>query len=134
MRRSQLLRIVRSLGLVFFRELILDRMGISLYGTFSRPPEWGEPPPNRFSAVDRLLFRENGAVEYQYSTDFEQLIVREHQRNEKYGPDATRQPTGRDIKLLMLASNRFPFWYLVYGLKRPQVWLRGLFRRALEKG
>lgn len=67
MKRHQLLRILRSFGLVIIYEWLLDRMGVQLYGGFNRYADW-TPRPELFDYIDRYSL-DNESVEFQYSRD-----------------------------------------------------------------
>lgn len=120
--RMKLVRVVRSLGFVWWRERKLDKMGIALYGTFERPETW-EPMPGRTPYIDRLMYADGRGIEYQYSRGHDVVYVREHEpRSDSqpapYGPEASRRPTPDDRRLLLVASNHFPWWYVRYLLSR----------------
>lgn len=119
LKRSQILRAVRSLGLVPLREWLMDKMGIALYGTFKRPSDW-TPNLNTWLYLDRITFNSGRGSEYQYAKNFNYVSVREHpETSDNYGQPAERKPTWVDFKHLIIASWFFPFWAIIHLLKRP---------------
>lgn len=131
-RRKQIIRIIRSFGLVLLREVFLSLFHVESYGTFRRPPPPDWPlAPDRLESIDRIGYADGRGIEFQYSADFSNLIIREHPRDsDRFSDPIIRPPSWPDVKLLMLASNIFPFWFLVYLIKRPLVCLRRLSCRA----
>lgn len=118
LRRGKLLRVVRSLGLVLLREKVLDWMGVGLYGTFRKHPTW-PPDPTRSKYVDRITYTGGAGVEYQYGKNFCKVFVRTHPANNNtYGSTEERIPNFGDMRLLLVASNFFPFWLVIHTLKR----------------
>ncbi|MGE9744389.1 hypothetical protein [Bdellovibrio bacteriovorus] len=114
MKRYQVLRIIRSLGLVWIRERILDFWKVFLYGTFKRPSNW-ESDPTRMNHIDRITFDDHSGWEFQYSKDYRSIIARFHpSTTDTYEESQVREPTLKEVGLLMIASNYFPFWYLGY--------------------
>jgi hypothetical protein len=114
------LRIIRSLGVVLIRELILDFMSVATYGTFKKTSNWPATPEPRIKYVDRISLKEGPGFEYQYGKEFKWIYVREHPEfDDKYGYTLKRVPEWRDIKLLLVASNIFPFWLIFHLVKRP---------------
>lgn len=127
MRRKNIIRIVRSFGLVFLREFLLSRLlKVSFYGTFKRPPPPNWPPaPDRFKSVDRISFSDGTGIEFQYSRDFENLISRKHPKgSDQFGAEEQRKPSWDDIKLLLIASNIFPFWHVMFLLNKSLQFLK----------
>ncbi len=123
LRQSRIIRTVRSFGLVLIREWTLDLLGVGLYGTFKRHSTWS-PEPRRLKHVDRITYRSGYGIEMQYGKNFETVFARTHPENDdNYGPTAEMAPTWREVALLLVASNCFPFWFLVFLLKRPLVWM-----------
>ncbi len=114
LKRYRLIRIIRSFGLVIIREKLLDLMKVGLYGTFRRQENWS-PEPNRFCFIDRVTFIDGTGSEYQYSRNFRDIIVRTHPFDlAHYERHLLRPPAISDIKLLLVASNFFLFWFLGY--------------------
>jgi len=125
-RRQYLIRVIRSFGLVLLRGILLTLLKVRSYGTFKRPapPHW-PPAPDRLDSIDRISFADGMGIEFQYSADFTHLIIREHPKNsDQFGDFKTRQPTWADIKILLIASNIFPFWFFIYLVKRPVTCLK----------
>lgn len=117
-RISNILRVINSLGFVLIKEWMLGRMGVATYGTFRRPPTWPKAP-DRYNRLDRINFDGGEGAEFQYSKDFKHLIVRAHSSNsDTYGPEVIRRPTPRDVRLLMIASIYFPWWFVCHLFRR----------------
>lgn len=117
-KRMRKISILRSFGLILVREWILNRLKISLYGTFKRQSDW-EPQPERFDYIDRINYDQGEGYEFQYSKNFKFVIVRTHPSdNSTYGPSSTRTPNLKEIRDLLFASNFFPFWCLIHLLRR----------------
>lgn len=111
--RIRIIRVIRSLGLIYLRENILDKLKIKRYGTFRRPSEWA-PEPNRSIFVDRISFIDGRGIEYQYSSKFDIVYVRTHSSDtDKFGESLEQEPSWADIKCLLIASNYFPFWICI---------------------
>lgn len=118
-RRRARLRVVRTLGLAWVRDRVVERMGIAHYGTFSRTVNHWPSDSDRFDWVDRLRFEAGDGVEYQYSRDYSELIVRTHAPdNLNFGSELRRPVQRRDFKLLWLSSDHFLRWYLKHLLQR----------------
>lgn len=119
LQRGRRIRLIRTLGLVLIREFLLDRLGVSLYGTFRRPDHW-PLEPQRSMFIDRLTLTNGTGIEYQYGKNFEQIFIRTHPKGDiNYGETKERAPEWEDIKILIVASNYFLFWIVVYLLKKP---------------
>lgn len=117
-RRNKVIRILRSLGLVIIREALLDLKGVLVYGTFSRPDEW-QRESERAKWIDRITFKGGGGFEYQYSKNFKKLIVRHHPSgSDKYDSPVERDPLLGEIPVLIIASNYFVFWFLLYLIRK----------------
>jgi hypothetical protein len=124
LRRGRVIRVIRTFGLVLVREFILDRLGITIYGTFTRPEEWPEQATH-FDFIDRIRFKSRDGIEFQYRRNYLYLTIRKHPGdNFEYGPPEDVPLKWEYLKILMVASNFFPFWLFVYLLKRPLVWSR----------
>jgi hypothetical protein len=125
-RRGRIIRVIRSLGLVVLRERILDRMGVAFYETFRRPTDRNWPPePGRAEYIDRILFKDGQGTEFQYSNDHRVIFVRRHPPNvDAWGPTEEQLPKADEVKLLLFASNYFPFWLLAYLVRRLLPWSR----------
>lgn len=118
LRKERLLRVIRSFGIVLLREKMLDWMNVDLYGTFHKTSNWA-PEPSRFNYVDRINYTDGAGIEFQYSKDFREVFVRTHPTNNiTYGEPAIRMPNAKDVRLLLVASNYFPFWFLVHSIMR----------------
>lgn len=115
--RRRVISIVKTFGLVLLRESILDRMKVDLYDTFNRPSNW--PPSDRcFDSIDRIHC-EGRSFEFQYLKNFSSISVSETLPNsDKFNEPNIHEPSVKEIKLLLIASNFFPFWYLLYLMKR----------------
>jgi hypothetical protein len=125
-RRGNLIRLLRSLGLVWIREKLLDWIGVALYGTFRRPRDWPLEPARK-KWIDRITLDSGVGFEFQYMIGYQKLSVREHPRNsDTYGPPIEREPTWKDARLLLLASNYFPIWLLANGIVRIAMFIRKL--------
>lgn len=119
MKRLRRLAILKSLGLVLIREWILDRIKISLYGTFKRQSDW-QPEPERFRSIDRINYTDGEGHEFQYSKKFDYVFVRVHPvSNDTYGPSIKRLPTWSECGTLLVASNFFLRWLAVHLILRP---------------
>lgn len=119
LRWNNVIRTIRSFGLVPIREWIMDRLGISIYGTFKRPSDW-TPNPKAFNYLDRINFSNGAGREYQYSRNFVFVIIREHtEHSDLFGPTAERVPTVTDIKHMSVASWFFPLWLIIHLMRRP---------------
>lgn len=130
-RRDKIIRVVRSFGVLLIREFLLGLAGVEIYGTFVRPSTWPKQSTH-FNFIDRIAFQAGNGFEYQYRRDFSSLTVRSHpEANDAYGPPDDSPPKWGDVKLLMIASNFFPFWYVVFWLKRPFTWCRNKFNKRL---
>lgn len=117
-RKSKTIRIMRSLGFVLVREFILDLLGVTRYGTFSRPSDW-QNEPDRARWIDRINLKSGKGVEYQYSKNFQRLIIREHPlSSDIYGLSAEREPQLREVPMLLVASNYFGIWIIAYLFKK----------------
>ena len=128
-KQSERRRIIRSLGLALIRDWILDKFGVSMYGTFRRPREW--PPESEvWPFVDRFRFKDKSGCQFQYAQNFENISVRMHPSNAtKFDTPVLRLPNAKEFGLLLVGSSFFPFWYIGFGLKRPYVWIRSIFRQ-----
>lgn len=126
LKRHRIIRIIRSLGLVLVRESLLGIMGVSTYGTFRRPDEWSVEE-SRFDFIDRISFINTNGYEFQYSKSADKIIIREHPKNnDQYGPESETPLTWHHAKVLLIASNFFPFWLLIYFFKKCFMWLKKL--------
>ena len=116
-RRERWFQIIRSFWLIVLREKILDRMGVAMYGTFRRYSSWA-PEPAREHHIDRINFIDGRGIEFQYSKGAYKFFVREHPNNsDVYGETQERTPTSAEVRLLMIASNFFPRWWISQKLR-----------------
>jgi hypothetical protein len=84
MKRHLFLRIIRSLGFVLIYEWLLDRMGVTLYGGFSRYSDW-EPRPDLIDRIDRYTLKDE-SIEFQYSRNHSFIEYRSGRGDDrKYG-------------------------------------------------
>jgi len=113
-------RMVRSFGFIWIRGVILDQKGVRLYGTFRRPlPPYWPPEPDRTDYIDRVTFKNGNGLEIQYSNDYTQLFVRRHSaKSDTFDQVEQHPPAWEEIKLLFVASNYFPYWWLRFLIKR----------------
>ena len=111
-RRHRRIRVARSLGLVLVREKLLDRLDVGLYATFPRRQfATPEPAPDRFDYIDRITFKDGTGFEYQYPRGCGPVFVRQHAADSsQYGPPERRKLTSREIWILLIASDFYPFW------------------------
>jgi hypothetical protein len=125
--RTRWIQIVRSFGFVLLREWILGMMGVANYGTFLRSKQDWAPAPERFDSVDRIYRKNDGGVEFQYQRGHRFVVSRGYgaSDNGKYGPEQIRPPTWPEIGLLLVASNFFPWWFIIHGPKRLYDFCRG---------
>lgn len=122
-RRMRRWRLLKTLGWSWLREKLLDRMDVSQYGTFTRPPTW-DNEPTKFDSIDRISFNDRTGIEYQYPRNFSILFVSEHTAGTiQFGPVSKRQPKFKDVALLFAASNFFIFWLLGNIVRRSLKWI-----------
>jgi len=117
MKHDHLLRGIRSLGLMFLREFILERLGVALYGTFKRPSTWSAEP-DRHVSIDRITYHDGRGIEFQYPRTNDQLIVRTHPPEDDTYRDEKRAPTRHERVVLLFASNFYPRWCVTSMVKR----------------
>jgi len=116
--RNHRWRIIRSFGLLWLREWLLDRMDIRLYGTFMKSSNWPHDP-DRSNYVDRLTFKNGTGIEVQYASDYSRILARTHSADsDTFGETESRLPTVRETEILLFASNYFPFWWAAFLIKR----------------
>ena len=116
-KRQRFYQIITSLGIILLREKLIQICGITNYGTFKKQAHWPKQK-ERFSYVDRIATEDGAGIEYQYSTDFTKVYVRATSPGSvEFGPTEERQPNWRDSKRLLIASNFYPFWSLVFVIK-----------------
>ena len=119
--KDYLLRVIRSFGFVWIRGKILDWRGVRLYGTFRRPPPPHWPAmEGRADQVDRIIFTDGTGMEVQYANDFTRIFIkRVASGSSTFGSTEERPPSWAEIKLLLIASNYFPYWWLMYFVRLP---------------
>lgn len=111
--RAYFFSYVKSLGLLFIRNWILGIIGVEIYGTFRRQSDW-EPRPNYFQSIDRIAFSDGSGKEFQFSKNYQKISIRVHPSGDvTYGLPEERKPTWKEIRVLLLASNFFPFWWFI---------------------
>lgn len=112
------LRILHSFGLVLIREWILQQISVSWYETFKRSSNW--PREESLSKyIDRVGFDDGRGIQFQYSDDFSKMILSEHPANDdRYGTPYEKMPQWSEVRILLIASNYFPFWFFVHLLKK----------------
>jgi len=125
-RRHQLIRVVRSFGLVLVREKLLDLFGVATYHTFPRSEfTTVEPAPDRFDYIDRIKFTDGIGREYQYPRGPGLVFVREATAKvREYGLPERRKLTPRERCVLLIGSNFYGFWLL----HRPWAWVGAALR------
>lgn len=118
--RMRWIRLIRSFGLVLLREWILGKIAVVNYGTFLRSKQNWIPAPKRFNSVDRIHFIDGRGVEFQYLKGHRSVAVRcyKDSNDYTYGREEIRHPTWSEIRLLLVASNFFPWWFIVHIFKR----------------
>ena len=125
-RRNRTIHMIKSLGTILLREKALDFFGVHSYGTFQRYADW-PLAPDRSKFIDRVLFTNGDGIEFQYATNYENIIVRKHSKEvRQYGDSVTRPPTSDETRLLLLASKYYPFWWIIYSFKRLWIFFRNL--------
>ena len=108
----------KTLGLSILRNIILSLMKVDIYGTFKRPSTW-KNKKGYYNRIDRITYCDSNGVEFQYSNNFFKISFRKHPHNsDTYNNPVERKPTCREILLLLIASNFFPFWFI------PHVFIR----------
>jgi len=120
-KRNYRLRIIRSFGFAWFRDKILDRMNVNVYGTFQRPPPPYWPAvEDRANSIDRIIFADGTGMEFQYAKDFTTMFVRRHTPGTNlFNSVEERLPSSVEIRLLLVASNYFPLWWIMHLIKLP---------------
>lgn len=132
LKRARYMKVIRTFGFVLLREWVLGKLGVVDYGTFLRSRQSWAPAPERFDYVDRIYLNDERGEEFQYLRGHRYVAYRcyKDSKDGKYGPEEIRPPTLREIKLLLVASNFFPWWFIIHGLKRFYDFSRGGLSRT----
>ena len=111
--RERRLRYIRTLGFLYLREKTLDKLGVSLYGTFRRPSYW-PLAPGWCDYIDRITFMDKTGIEVQYSLNYSELFIRRHRSDtDNFGESQIFAPGKKEFAILLIASNYFLFWWLI---------------------
>ncbi len=117
-KRAYFISLFKSFGLLFIRNWLVSLVDVEIYGTFKRQSDW-IPRPEFFKSIDRIAFKGGAGSEFQYSKNFVHVAVRNHPVGDvTYEAEEIRKPTWKEIRLLFLASNFFPFWFFIHIFKR----------------
>lgn len=116
--RTYFLSYLKTFGLLYLRNWLVGLNGVEIYGTFKRQSNWA-PRSDYFKSIDRIAFKNGTGTEFQYSKNFVHLAIRCHPVGDvTYEAEVVRKPTWKEIRLLFLASNFFPLWFIVHIIKR----------------
>ena len=116
--RAYYISYLKTFGLLYLRNWLVSLEDVEIYGTFKRQSIWA-PRPDYFKSIDRIAFKNGTGTEFQYSKNFVHLAIRNHPVGDvTYEAEVIRKPTWKEIRLLFLASNFFPFWFFIHIFKR----------------